>query len=434
MAPRLVRQRYTKVEGGRTVTRVARKWYGEGIPGLPPSKRVPLAADRAAAQRMLDDLVRGAERGAAGIPDAGVARTPLAVLLDRFRADLAAGLASRSRRKRVPNPRQVRLVVQQVRDALAGCGFAMPGDLDARAPAKLAAHLQRRVAESARDGSPERFSHQTAQFYLSAVGRFTWWLARQGAPVRADLFADVPGFEPRANRVHARREVTPAEFARLLEATRTGPARLGLTGEERYFLYLVAFSTGFRSGELGRLTPAMFDLDAGTVTLPARHVSQRTTRRQAVQPLPSGVAAQLRPWLAGKAPAAPVWPGKWSTGKVAVRLLRPDLEAAGVPYAIDTPEGKRYADFHSLRHSAISAVIAAGADVKTAQAFARHGSPELTIGVYAHSRPALVAAAAESIDPTAGGGGGDVVARMSREELQAEVRALREKLNGKRRA
>ena len=32
-------------------------------------------------------------------------------------------------------------------------------------------------------------------------------------------------------------------------------------------------------------------------------------------------------------------------------MLRRDLRAAGIEYAIDMPEGKGYLDFHALRHT-----------------------------------------------------------------------------------
>jgi hypothetical protein len=43
-------------------------------------------------------------------------------------------------------------------------------------------------------------------------------------------------------------------------------------------------------------------------------------------------------------------------------------------------------DFHSFRHTFISRIVAGGASVKVAQDLARHSSPVLTIGRYAHSR------------------------------------------------
>ena len=44
------------------------------------------------------------------------------------------------------------------------------------------------------------------------------------------------------------------------------------------------------------------------------------------------------------------------------------------------------ADFHSIRHTYISGIVASGASVKVAQTLARHSTPTLTIGRYAHAR------------------------------------------------
>jgi hypothetical protein len=55
--------------GARRVKERARKWYGAKIPGMPKGKRVPLASDKRAAQQMLAERVRKAERKAAGLTD-----------------------------------------------------------------------------------------------------------------------------------------------------------------------------------------------------------------------------------------------------------------------------------------------------------------------------------------------------------------------------
>jgi len=53
---------------------------------------------------------------------------------------------------------------------------------------------------------------------------------------------------------------------------------------------------------------------------------------------------------------------------------------------LKTFRGKRVADFHATRHTYISGIVAGGASVKTAQELARHSTPTLTIGRYAHTR------------------------------------------------
>jgi integrase len=66
-------------------------------------------------------------------------------------------------------------------------------------------------------------------------------------------------------------------------------------------------------------------------------------------------------------------------------MLRIDLEAAGMPYAIDGPNGPLYADFHALRHTYITALGCAGLELRTAQELAGHSSPILTAR-YSHHR------------------------------------------------
>jgi hypothetical protein len=167
-----------KTPGAKKRRERARKWYGVGIPGQPPKKRLPLASQKTVAQRMLDDLVRSAERGEAHMPDREAGRRGLSDYLADFESDLALGLASKAGRKRTaPSPAQVKLTVQRVRDIIDGCKFATPADLNSDAPKRLAAHLKRRVGLPRKAGG---ISHQTAHFILAAARRFAW--CRAGPP------------------------------------------------------------------------------------------------------------------------------------------------------------------------------------------------------------------------------------------------------------
>ena len=60
-------------------------------------------------------------------------------------------------------------------------------------------------------------------------------------------------------------------------------------------------------------------------------------------------------------------------------MLRVDLEAAGIDY--ETPSG--VIDFHALRATYVSHLVASGASVKTCQTLARHSTASMTIGIYA---------------------------------------------------
>lgn len=143
-------------------------------------------------------------------------------------------------------------------------------------------------------------------------------------------------------------------------------------------LYTVAAYTGLRASELASLTPGSFRLDETppTVTVLAGYSKHR---RQDVLPLHPSLVESLRPWLAGKKAATPVWPGAWARSKSAGKTLQRDLKVAGIPYIDD--QGL-YADFHALRHTFITNMIKSGINPKTAQSLARHSTIDLTMNVY----------------------------------------------------
>jgi hypothetical protein len=157
-----------------------------------------------------------------------------------------------------------------------------------------------------------------------------------------------------------------------------------LSGRDRYHLYLTAAGTGFRASALANLTPDDFDLNdtAPVVTLPARF---NKSRKLKIQPLPADVAAALRDYLQDKPTGAPIWGGTWAKDHGGAEMLRNDLEAAGIPYAVEGPDGPEYADFHSLRHSYLTLGGRSGIDLRTLQELAGHSKPELTAR-YSHRR------------------------------------------------
>src|SRR2546422_1750509 len=67
-------------------------------------------------------------------------------------------------------------------------------------------------------------------------------------------------------------------------------------------------------------------------------------------------------------------------------MLRIDLDAPGIPYVAEGPDGPRYADFHALRHSFIAMLDRSGATLKEAMQLARHSDPKLTMAVYGRAR------------------------------------------------
>jgi integrase len=393
--------------GAVPVKERASKWYGQGVPGWPPKKRVPLATHKATAQALLNRMVEEAIRGRAGLTDefAEHRHRPLAEHV----ADFAAHLSATDK-----TPKHVQQTKAHVRAILEGCRFERTGDLS---PLLLAQWLAgERVAG--------RLGPKTSNYYLRDFKQFLGWMGRHRRMEKGHPCLDVEPVRVAGDVRRTRRELTVPELLALFDAARGSAAAFrGMTGEDRFHLYLTACGTGFRVQELASLTPESFRLDAQppTATVKAR-IDKR--RKKATQPLPAGVVTALREYLRGKRPSEPQWPRTW--WRRAAEMLQIDLAAAGVPYSVPGPDGTPlYADFHGLRHTYITYLANAGVSPKHAQELARHSDIRLTLGVYTHAQ---TGALAESVNrlalPCPDTAEPNPLAALSRDELEALCAAL----------
>jgi integrase len=276
-----------------------------------------------------------------------------------------------------------------IKPASVGC-LVRRHRLDATGNGK-ARQLPLATVEALQDRLCRGASVQTANYYLRDTKSFCRWLVRDRRAPDNPL-AHLEGGNAALDRRHDRRELAPAELSRLLDVARDSALRYrGLTGNDRFVLYALACGTGFRVGGLASLKPESFALndEPPTVTLAAR---SNKNRKLQVQPIPPDLAALLRDYLRDKPVGQPLWQGTWSDK--GAEMLRIDLEAAGIPYVIDGPDGPLYADFHALRHSYISALGRAGVELRTAQELAGHSTPVLTAR-YSHRRLHDLAGAVE---------------------------------------
>ena len=426
---------------GKRIRLLSRKWYGEYLDSDGKPRSVPLSTNKTAAQTMLGKLVEKAEAGRCGLTDPFEEhrQRPLQEHLEDYRRELEA---------RDNAPRYVALVISRLRALFDGCGFRFTTDLSASRAMDWLADLRRRgearaalpegqdlfaarevaallgitlqslgeaarrlnlelveqgrrrlypraAVEALQDKRAQGVSVQTTNYYRSHLKSFCHWLVqdrRMGENPVAHLEAGNVGVDRR----HDRRELEAEDLRGLLAATR-GSRRVfrGLTGEDRFALYATACGTGFRAGALASLTPESFDLagDPATVTLAAR---RNKSRKLKVQPLPADVAELLRDYLKGRPPGQPVWGGTWGKAGKAAQMLRLDLEAAGIPYAVEGPDGPLYVDFHALRHTYLTMGGRAGIDLRTLQELAGHSSPALTAR-YSHRRLYDLAGAVEKL-------------------------------------
>ena len=231
--------------------------------------------------------------------------------------------------------------------------------------------------QRAKGASPETVNH-----YIRALRSFGAWLVRTRRAA-ADPFDALQLVNTTGDIRHARRELTADELRQLFVVTKASSRSFrGLSGQDRYLLYLTAAATGFRARALAHLRPADFDLRPPSpwVVLPARFDK---SRRGKVQPIPTDVAAVLAEYLQGRPADRPVW-GK-AFHPVAAEMLRRDLESAGIPYTVEGPNGPEHADFHSLRHTYLTLGGRSGIDLRTLQELAGHSTPTLTAR-YSHRR------------------------------------------------
>lgn len=339
---------------GRSYLRPSKCWYFD-LRDLHRVRRVKGFTDLKATEQLAAEMERKVARARAGLIDSAEehVRRPL---LDHLK-DYAAYLKAKG-----DTAAYVRQTVGRVTALLSGCGFVFPLDADASkaadwlnnlrydgTPVELPAADEFTPAEAAKllgvsgaavraavkrlklpaagNGRARRFPRSTVEalalnqakgcgpetvnHYVRAVRGFFRWLVkakRLGSyPLESLAFVNTAGDFRRM-----RRELTVDELLRLFSAARASTRTFrGLTATDRYFLYLVAASTGFRASALANLTPKDFDLTSPlpVVTLPARFAKNRKTK---VQPLPADVAAAIAPYLAQKAPGKPIWGGTWA--------------------------------------------------------------------------------------------------------------------------
>ncbi|WP_169979485.1 tyrosine-type recombinase/integrase [Tautonia rosea] len=356
-------------------------------------RKVIGATDKTVTERIARDLENRVLLRKEGVIDArDEARRdhearPLVDHLADFRAHLTAK-GNTSKHADLTWPRAARLLALSMGAKLADIE-APNAARKARALAdeRLARHLESaRLSDISADRvqaalavlRTEGRSTETINAHLRAAKGFSRWLWKVARRIRDDALAPLSLMSAESDRRHERRALSEAEAVALIQAAERGGLVGGMTGRDRAMLYRVALGTGFRAGELRSLTPEGFRLDSDPPVIVCE-AAYAKNRRKAEQPITNALAAILRPWIASRPPGRPVFDTMPKLKTAA--MLRADLAEAGIDYR---DASGRVADFHSLRATYITAIVRGGASVKTAQTLARHASPVLTIGRYAH--------------------------------------------------
>jgi integrase len=246
----------------------------------------------------------------------------------------------------------------RVRKLIKACGFETWRDVSSE---KVNDYIESR---------PDGMSQQTAHFYVQSFRRFAKWMLEQGY---ADKMLKINSVSVPTN---PGRLFELDEFERLLEAARTGPERYGLSGSQRYLLYLLAVETGLRRGELKSLIVASIDFKNSCVFVKGGVDGATKNKDEAVQHFTPETGALLKEHVKGKMPNVQLFKIHDRSSK----MIAEDCKAAGIEVA--NHKGKLL--FHSLRHTCGSYLSAQGVVAIEVQGIMRHKDIRLTMGRYGH--------------------------------------------------
>ncbi len=356
--------RPTYKKNGKTVK--VRKWYVRYRDYDGQLKTVPGFTDKGATQQLAAKLERESSMIQAGL------LSPAARFKDESLDEHLLAFEQFLRAKQVSEG-QVSLVLTRCRKLLELCKIRRLAELRAESIAKVLADLR------AKKGDKQGISAQTSNHYLRAIKQLTRWLCLEKR-IGEDPLIRLEMLNVQVDRRHDRRALSDAELTLLLTTAASGAEYLGFSGEDRRMLYLVASATGLRASELASLTPESISLDRSPPTVMVRAAYSKR-RREDELPLSEELRSELQVWLAGKPVRTPLWPGDWAKYRYAGKLLKFDLQEAGIPYK---DANGRYADFHALRHTFITNLGRSGVSLTTAQKLARHSTPVLTAARYTH--------------------------------------------------
>lgn len=319
-------------------------------------------ADKREAERLLqDERVKSEKRRHGLLPPqetVDAASVDLSDLLERFLVSLRETGRSEGTIKKYRNMRVM----------FARCRWFVLADVTARSFSEW------------RRRSPS--SGKTVNDFLKNAQGFMRWLRRE------KLLADDPleFVEPvKISSGQYRRALTQEEFQRLLDF-------VSAISPERAAVYLVAGRVGLRRNELQQLTVADFEFDTPQpfVRVPATISKNRT---EATLPLVPEVVAAIRGMIpVGAARGYKVFKGFVPRSP----RFRADLELAKIP-PLDG-QGRRV-DFHALRVTLGSALLASDTPLAVIKVAMRHSDIRTTIKHYGDSSLLPVSTALLSLPP-----------------------------------
>jgi integrase len=270
--------------------------------------------------------------------------------LRAFATDLRAGRVRRGQRRAV-SEEYAAMALSRLRRVLDACGAKHVDALSTDAVNTVLDRLQ---------GEWTIATPMTRRHHESIVRTWGKWLVSTERQDRDPFRLLKLTFVGEGDTVHDRTAFTLEQLQQIVNAARSGPVRLGLTGEQRATLYLTAAYSGLRAGEVGAVRKQDFTDGMAHVKVAGMFTKNK---QEALQPVPSFLRPILATYVAnlqdGDFLFLGGWQqvgGKWETagwvkGKSAGEFLRYDAAKVGI---VIGRKGKEQnggvLDFHSLRH------------------------------------------------------------------------------------
>jgi integrase len=242
--------------------------------------------------------------------------------------------------------------------------------------ARMSAIVASKVYEQIGAIKAER-SATTANRYLNAINAFLNWGVRDGRWAR-NICEHLMKFNVDEDRRVTRRAIEAVEFARLVEVTEAqdSPVVAGLTGSERGRLYRFAVASGLRRNEVRHVRVCDLELGPSKWGVWTRANISRKNKKRRFVPIPVELGEELADAVRDKGPEEMALKCPSNTA----RMLKADLERAGIPYK--TTSGTF--DFHAVRHQCGALLVSAGLNVKAVQQHMRHSRSQMTLDNYGH--------------------------------------------------
>ncbi len=215
-------------------------------------------------------------------------------------------------------------------------------------------------------------SINTEHSYATAFKHFGYWMVENK---RAN---SVPKIKLDAKEENYRPGFEKEEIKKILEAAINGPKRYGLSGYERYMLYVLAIETTFRRGELETLTASSYSSKDRTIFLKGEPHTKH--KKDVTQVISESTAAEMENFVRNKLPTVKLFNSNQL--EKSAQMLHEDCKAAGVD--IYNAKGEKRV-FHSLRHTGASFLADVGVHPKVIQERLRHKDINLTMNRYTHT-------------------------------------------------